>query len=108
MKKKICILSNGLARGGTDTFVINLVKGLDKMKYDVTLILSIDPNEASDRKTEVLNVGVKVLETCSVNKGINGKIRHLKKLFFILKKEKYDIFQCNIDCRLVAYRDLLR
>lgn len=97
MKKKICILSNGLARGGTDTFVINLVKGLDKTKYDVTLILSIDPNEASDRKTEVLNEGVKVLETCSVNKGINGKIRHLKKMFFILKKGKYDIFQCNID-----------
>ena len=34
MKKEICILSNGLARGGTDTFVINLVKGLDKTKYN--------------------------------------------------------------------------
>ena len=64
MKKEICILSNGLARGGTDTFVINLVKGLDKTKYNITLVLSIDPNEASERKIEVLNMGVNVLETC--------------------------------------------
>ena len=97
MKKEICILSNGLARGGTDTFVINLVKGLDKTKYNITLVLSIDPNEASERKIEVLNMGVNVLETCSVNKGLSGKIRHLRKLFVILKKGKYDIFQCNID-----------
>lgn len=41
MKKKLCILSNGLWRGGTDTFVVNLVKGLDKNKYDITVVLSI-------------------------------------------------------------------
>ena len=74
MKKKVCILSNGLARGGTDTFVVNLVKGLDFSKYEVTVVLSVDSDEPIFRKCEIEDAKAKVIETCSVNKGIKSKI----------------------------------
>ena len=37
-KIKVCILQNGLARGGTDTFVINLCGAIDKDKFDITVV----------------------------------------------------------------------
>ena len=37
--KKICILQNSMTFGGTDTFVINLCKGLIRDGYDVTVML---------------------------------------------------------------------
>ncbi len=96
-KKKIAILSNGLARGGTDTFVINLVRGLDKSKYSVTVILSVDGTEQICREDEILEAGGTVLKTCALNGGIQSKVRHLKLLYRIMKKGKYDVFQTNID-----------
>ena len=97
MKKKVCILSNGLARGGTVTFVVNLVKGLDFSKYEVTVVLSVDSDEPIFRKCEIEDAKAKVIETCSVNKGIKSKIKHFRKLYHILKVNKFDVFQTNID-----------
>lgn len=37
-KLKICILQNGLARGETPTFVINLCKGIDKECFENSYI----------------------------------------------------------------------
>lgn len=98
MKKKICILSNGLWRGGTDTFVVNLVKGLDKNKYDITVILSISDEWLAAREPEVIDAGAKTIRTCGITgKGMHGRLKHLYFLYKILEKEKPDIFQTNID-----------
>lgn len=98
MKKKICILSNGLWRGGTDTFVVNLVKGLDKDKYDITVVLSICDNWLAIREPEVIEAGAKTYWTWGITgKGIRGRIKHLHLLYKFLKKEKPDVFQTNID-----------
>ncbi|WP_285959080.1 glycosyltransferase [Thomasclavelia spiroformis] len=97
MKKKICILSNGLVRGGTDTFVVNLVKGLNKEYYDITVVLSISDAKLAIREPEILSIGSKTIWTNSIEKGLINKLKHLLKLFVILKKGKFDIFQTNID-----------
>lgn len=97
-KKKICILSNGLWRGGTDTFVVNLVKGLDKERYDITVILSISDEWLAAREPEILSVGAKSVRTYGITgKGLKGRLKHLILLYKYLKKEKPDIFQTNID-----------
>lgn len=97
-RTKICILSNGLWRGGTDTFVVNLVRGLDKSKYDITVILSISDEWLAAREQEVIEYGAKVVRTFGITgKGIKGRLRHLFLLFKILKRERPDIFQTNID-----------
>lgn len=94
--KKICILSNGLVRGGTDTFVVNLAKGLDKTKYDITVVLPVTGNENCLRVPELLEIGVTVKKTCSLT-GFRGRAVHLFRLFRILREEKFDVFQTNID-----------
>lgn len=98
MKKKVCILSNGLWRGGTDTFVVNLVKGLDKNKYDITVVLSICDDWLAEREPEVIAAGAKTVRTWGVTgKGLRGRLKHLYRLYKYLCKEKPDIFQTNID-----------
>lgn len=96
-KKKLCILQNGLARGGTDTFVVNLCKGLDKSQFEVTVVNPSTRPESLVREAEVLQTGANIIHTHDLGQGFMGKIRHLKKLYQILKRGRYDIFQTNID-----------
>ncbi len=94
--KKICILQNGLARGGTDTFVRNLSVGLVKRGYKVTIV-----NTASDPKfqigeEELKKQGVNIFHTNPLT-GAKNKIKHLYHLYEFLKRENFDVFQTNID-----------
>lgn len=92
--KKICVLQNGLTYGGTDTFVLNLINNIDHDRYSITLLLSGDKSNIK-RENEVSKY-VKIKCTCSLD-GFLNKIKHFVKLYKILKKEKYDAFQSNID-----------
>lgn len=105
--KKVCILQNSMTYGGTDTFVINLCKGLAEDGYDVTVILSVDSEEILPREQELLAAKIKVLKTCQLNSTV-AKLKHLLHLYKELKKGKYDVFQSNIDLfngpqMLIAY-----
>lgn len=94
--KKICILQNSITYGGTDTFVINLCKGLVTGGYDVTVVLSIDKEKAGPRLNDLKATGARITWTCSLT-NIKSKIKHFFLLYKELKKEKYDVFQANID-----------
>lgn len=97
-KKKICILSNGLWRGGTDTFVVNLVKGLNKNKFDITVILSISDEWLAARESEIIDAGAKSVRTWGITgKGLEGRLKHLFLLYKYLYHEKPEVFQTNID-----------
>ena len=94
MKKKICILQNGLAWGGTDTFVLNLCRGIDKEKYDITVV---NPSSIKIQKEDELKrLGITVIHTHPLE-GFKGRCKHFYKLYKILRNGKYDIFQTNID-----------
>lgn len=95
--KKICILQNDLAYGGTDTFVLNLCKGLVQDGYDVTVILSVDPRKQIVRENELLETGAKIRKTCSIQGGLKSKMQHLILLYQELRQGKFDVFQTNID-----------
>lgn len=94
--KKICILQNSMTVGGTDTFVINLCRGLVRDGYHVTVVLSVDSMDYLPREGELKETGACILKTCSL-RGIKSKIQHLKMLYHILKDGEYDVFQTNID-----------
>ncbi len=96
MKKKICILQNGLSRGGTDTFVVNLCKGLNKEKYDITVINPDNRPEKMVREQDIIEAGCTLLRTSPLI-GSKSKFIHFCKLYKILKKGKYDVFHTNID-----------
>lgn len=94
-KKSICILSNDLKRGGTDTFIINLIKEL-KEDYDITLVLSINKNRDAIREKDIINDCVNVIKTADLN-NTKGILVHLICLYRILSSSKFDVFQTNID-----------
>lgn len=96
-RKKICILQNGLSRGGTDTFVVNLCQGLDPMKYDITVVNPCLQKEKNVRESEVLATGASVIHTADLGAGLWSIIRHFILLFQVLRKGRYDVFQTNID-----------
>ncbi|MDC7288821.1 glycosyltransferase [Blautia schinkii] len=94
--RKVCILQNSLSFGGTDTFVINMCEGLMKDGYSVTVVLSMDPKKPGPKLNDLKTTGVRIIWTCSF-KNIKEKLRHLLLLYKELRKERYDIFQTNID-----------
>lgn len=94
--KKICISQNSMTFGGTDTFAINLCKGLMHDGYDVAIVLSVDEDEILPREAELISTGVRIIKTRHL-RNIGSKISHLRQLFLILKKERFDVFQTNID-----------
>lgn len=96
-KTKVCILSNGLARGGTDTFVVNLVKYLNKDIFDILVVNSCDTEKCVVREPEILAESVPVLRTGNANASMQNRIKHFYRLYKILKKGKVDVFQTNID-----------
>lgn len=95
-KFKVCILQNGLARGGTDTFVVNLCKEIDKERFEVTVVNpSVNP-ESLVREPEVLGTGAIIIHTSPLSNA-KSKLKHFWMLYRLLKKGKYDVFQTNID-----------
>ena len=96
-REKVCILQNGLAFGGTDTFVINLCREIDKDKFDVTVVNPCQRKESNMREPDLLETGVKLIHTSDLKAGLKSKLRHLKMLYQILKKGNFDVFQTNID-----------
>lgn len=94
--KKVCILQNGLARGGTDTFVVNLCRAIDKKRFKITVVNPSVKPESQVREPEVLATGARIVHSSPLT-SITSKIRHLKILYRILKDENYDVFQTNID-----------
>lgn len=98
MKRNIAILSNGLARGGTDTFVINLIRGLDKARYSVTIINPCLTPEENVREQEAKDAGATVIHTSPItHAGLRSKLRHLVMLYKILRRGHFDVFQTNVD-----------
>lgn len=96
-KIKLCILSNGLARGGTDTFVVNLVKKLDKNKFDIIVINSCNTEKGIVRESEILSEGIPVFRTVNSSSSLRNRLVHFFRLYKILREEKVDVFQTNID-----------
>ena len=94
---KVCILQNGLARGGTDTFVVNLCKGLDRQKFDITVVNPSTRPGSMVREPEILDTGAKIVHTSDLGKGHLSKFIHFIRLYKLLRTEKYDVFQTNVD-----------
>ena len=96
-KKKVCILQNGLSRGGTDTFVVNLCKNIDKTHYEVTVVNPSSKEGSRVREQEVLDSGAKIIHTSGLGNGIISLLKHFVMLFNLLRKGKYDVFHTNVD-----------
>lgn len=124
-KVRIAILQNGLIRGGTERFVINLCKGLmgesddhdagadraecldrarsdgnggqsERAGVDITVINPSLRPEEQVLEPEVLATSARIEHTATLV-GFSGRIRHLWRLYRLLRRGYYDVFHTNLD-----------
>jgi glycosyltransferase involved in cell wall biosynthesis len=95
-KIKVCILQNGFGHGGTDTFVINLCRGIDREKFDVSVVNPCNDPEKNILEDEISKLGIPVIHTAGFEFPIN-LLKHCWQLYKYLKKNKIDTFHTNID-----------
>lgn len=118
-KMRIAILQNGLIRGGTERFVINLCRGLmgesgghddsaDRVRndgngghcvhagVDITVINPSLRPEEQVLEPEVLATGARIEHTATLV-GLSGRLRHLWRLYRLLRRGHYDVFHTNLD-----------
>lgn len=82
--------------GGTDTFVLNLCRGIDRSRFDVTIMNpSTDPAK-NPLLAEFKITGVEIVTTAPLI-GIRNKFRHFIMEYRILRKGRFDVFHTNVD-----------
>lgn len=96
-KKNVCIYAPGLGSGGIEEFVINIIKGINKEKYDIQFVMSVDEKSGKQLREDEINIeNVKIYRTCDLDSA-RKKIIHCIKLYKILKKNRVDVFHCNVN-----------
>ena len=100
--KKICIINHGLASGGTDAFVINILKNIDREKFTVDLFLAVNPDSDSQFREEEAKQYLNELSGNIYKIGDLGtaseKINYVKNLYRAFKKNgPYDVVHSNMD-----------
>ena len=97
MKTDILLLNHGLASGGTDSFVINAAKALQKEGLSVAVSLAVHPDsEKQFREDAVLEAGIPVYKTSDLD-GIANILRHCVRLYRLLRREKPHVVHSNMD-----------
>ena len=100
--KKICIINHGLASGGTDAFVINILKNIDRAKFTVDLFLAVNPDSNSQFREEEAKQYLNELSGNIYKIGDLGtaseKVNYVKNLYRAFKKNgPYDVVHSNMD-----------
>lgn len=94
MKKKVVHFIHGLNTGGAETLVKDYVLGLDKSKYDVTVLCYQHYNSPYEEILE--NAGIKVVYACDNmklwgKKGIVPKVINHYQLYFEIRKLVHEL-----------------
>ena len=100
--KKICIINHGLASGGTDAFVINILKNIDRSKFTVDLFLAVNPDSEPQFREAEAKMYLSELSGNIYKIGDLGtaseKVNYVKNLYNAFKQNgPYDAVHSNMD-----------
>ena len=94
---KICILNHGLASGGTDSFVLNLARGLTRDGHSVTIALAVNPGSGKQfREDEAREMGATVVKLSDLG-SVQEVFRYVYRLYCFLRSGCFDVFHANMD-----------
>lgn len=95
--RKVFLLNHGLANGGTDTFCMNVLKYIDRNKFDIRMVLAVDPDSKPQfHEDEVQQLGIPLYKTSDLD-GVKKVLRHAFLLYQLLRRQKPDVFHANMD-----------
>lgn len=89
--KKIVFFSHGLSANGIETFLVNVLRKIDKTKYDITVIIAIDEGVYCLHEKTVADMGIRVIHA--------GDLDAPKKKLDYIKNVKKILACC--DCFLM-------
>ena len=79
--KKIVFFSHGLSANGIETFLVNVLRKIDKTKYDITVIIAIDEGVYCLHEKTVTDLGIRVVHAGDLD-------APKKKLDYIRKRKE--------------------
>jgi glycosyltransferase involved in cell wall biosynthesis len=94
MKKiKVLQLITRLDKGGSAEDTIMIASGLDRKKYEVTLMSGLVEDPRQDRKEEIEECGIRHIFIPELVRNINliKDLTAFLKIYLLLRKEKFDI-----------------
>ncbi len=94
--KKIVFFSHGLSANGIETFLVNVLKKIDKTKYDITVIIAIDKGVYCLHEKTVTDMGIRVIRAGDLD-APKKKLDYIKNVKKILSAEHFDIAHSNMD-----------
>ena len=94
--KKIVFFSHGLSANGIETFLVNVLKNIDKSKYDITVVIAIDEGVECLHEKTVTDMGIRVIHASDLNAPIK-KLVYIKNVKKFLSGEHFDIAHSNMD-----------
>ncbi|HAS37566.1 MAG TPA: hypothetical protein DCS04_02995 [Ruminococcaceae bacterium] len=94
--KRIVFFSHGLSANGIETFLVNVLKKIDRTKYDITVIIAIDEGVYCLHEKTVTDLGIRVIHAGDLD-AVKKKFEYIKNVKRILSKERFDIAHSNMD-----------
>ncbi len=94
--KKIVFFSHGLSANGIETFLVNVLRKIDKTKYDITVIIAIDEGVYCLHEKTVADMGIRVIHAGDLD-APKKKLDYIKNVKKILSAEHFDIAHSNMD-----------
>lgn len=94
--KKIVFLTHGLSANGIETFLVNILRKINKSRFDVSVIIAIDKGVFSIHEQELVDMGIHILHAGDLD-GIAKKLQYFKNLRRYLREGKYDAVHTNMD-----------
>ena len=79
--KKIVFFSHGLSANGIETFLVNVLRKIDKTKYDITVIIAIDEGVYCLHEKTVADMGIRELSMQAI-------LMHRKRSLIISKMSR--------------------
>ena len=95
-KTKLLLLTAGLSANGADTFVFNVIKNIDKERFDVTVLIAIDDTMICLNESEVKNLCVNVVHACDLDT-LAKKKQYLKKVRECMASGGFDAVHAHMD-----------
>ena len=94
--KKLLYFAHGLSANGIESFLVSVMKNIDKSKYDITVITAIDEGVMCLNEKTVTDKGIRVIHAGDMD-SLSKKKQYLKNIFRLMKSEHYDIVHANMD-----------
>lgn len=100
--KKICIINHGLANGGTDAFVMSILKNINQNEFSIDLFLAVNENSVKQAREDEAKIYLETLSGKILKISDLGSI--IEKIFYPIKLIKalkesgpYDVVHSNMD-----------